>query len=98
MFYSPPHHKSLAKKITIESVSAAQKAGRKLIKESKRAKRPSAVLRRARAATLAANRAEALAKKRNLSKKEKIETKRVAKIWRGIANKLYNIYRRKRKK
>lgn len=95
--FFPPKHKRLAKIITIESPSKARKAARQLLKECRKLKRADAILLRARAMQLAANRAKAMLNRKNLSKKERRELKEVAKIYGKAAEKAFEIYRKKKR-
>ena len=97
LFNYPPKSKYLADIITIESPNKARKAANKLLKECRELKRPSAIEHRAKAMQQAANRAEAMLKRKNLSEKERRELKEVAKIYDKAADKAFKIYHRKKR-
>jgi len=94
--FGPPKHKNLAQITTIENPIKASEAARQLMKQTKRLKRSSSILRRAYSAQLAANRARAQLKRKNLSSKERAEMREVAAIWDYTAKKLFSLYHRKR--
>ena len=94
--FGPPKHKTLAKIITIRNLDEAKQAAQYLIGESSRMKRPSAILRRAQAAQLAANRARAQLKRENLSRKERAEMREIAALWDWAAKRMFSIYHRKK--
>ena len=88
LFYSPPRLKKLAGIVRNDSVSAAEDAARKLLQMFREAKRRSTKVTIKRAVVLAANRAMAAARRRNLSPKEKIELRRVAQVYYEAAAKM----------
>ena len=82
MFYSPPRHRDLGEIVSISSPSSARASARVLLRMAEEAKTRRRKVTIKRAMVLAANRAEAAAKKRNLSAREKQEMREVAKIYR----------------
>lgn len=88
MFYDKPRHRDIAEIVTIESPAAARKAGRKLLAMFNKAKTRKRKVTIKRSVVLAANRAEAASKRRNLSEKERREMKEVARIYRQISKKM----------
>lgn len=93
--FRPVRHKWIAKIVTFKDPDSAEKAAEKLVKEVKKSKRKSRALTIARALTYAANRAEASAKRRNLSPKERKELKEIAEIYREAADEAWEIYHEK---
>lgn len=90
-----PKYKTLAKIVKMDSPKNARKTVKKLLQQCKEAKRPSAVLRRARAMQTAANRARAMLKRKNLSEKERKEFEKIAEIYDKAAEKAFKLYRKK---
>ena len=86
MFYEPARNPDLAAVVTIKSPAAARQAVRILLNMAKA--QPLRRLTIKRAMVLAANRAAAARKKRNLSLKEKRELKQVEEIYRRAYRKL----------
>ena len=82
MFYEPPRHPSLAAVVSIRSPAEARAAARVLLRMAEEARTRKRKVTIKRAMVLAANRAEAAAKKRSLSRKEKRELREVAMIYR----------------
>ena len=93
--FKPPRHKWIADIVSFESPSKARKAARKLVREVEKSKRRNKALTIARALTYAANRAEASAKRKNLSPKERRELKEIAEIYRDAADEVWEIYHEK---
>ena len=89
--FKPPRHKWIADIVSFETPSKARKAARKLldIMEESRRKKALTILR---ALNYAANRAEAAAKRRNLSPKERQELKTISEIYREAAEKASKLY------
>ena len=85
MFYEPPKSKKLAGIVSIESTRKAKKAAKELKHEFKSARSREKKTHIKRATVLAANRAKAAAKKRNLSRKEKEELREIAEIYSEAA-------------
>ena len=85
LFYSPPRHKKLAAIITFESVSAAEKAARKLTQMFHDAKRRDTKRTIKRAVVLAATRARVGARRRDLSPAEKAKLHRIAAVYASAA-------------
>ena len=85
--FFPPRHRKIAEIISIESPKKARHAVKTLLRMAKKAPHRRKVLIK-RSIVLAANRAEAASKKRNLSRREKKELKTVAKIYRTAARKI----------
>ncbi len=81
LFYKKPRHKDLAEIVTLESPRRARRAARKLKEEFEDARTRKRKVTIKRATVLAANRAKAARKRRNLSKKEKRELEEIAKIY-----------------
>lgn len=86
MFYEPPKHPDLAAIVRIDSPTAARKATQELLALAK--KYPIRRTTIKRAMVLAANRAAAMRKKKNLSAKERRELKEVEEIYRRAYRKL----------
>lgn len=81
MFYKPPKHKKLAEIVNFESPSRARSAARKL-KELFRHARTRKEKRIIKQATvLAANRAKAARRRKDLSRKEKHQYEEIADIY-----------------
>jgi len=99
--FKPPKHKWLAKIITFKDPDSAEEAAEKLVKGlergriGKRRVGKKTALTIARSLNYAANRAEASAKRKNLSKKEREELKEIAEIYREAANEAFEIYHEK---
>jgi len=96
--FHKPRWKTLAKIIRMDKPKNARKAAKKILEQCKEAKKPSAVLRRAKALQEAANRARAAMKKKNLSEKEQREFEKIAEIYDKAADIAYRIYHKKRNK
>jgi len=92
--FDPPKHKWLAKIIRIDSPKAARKAVQELKNKMNNRNRGLIV----RAANLAANRAKAMLKRKNLSRKERKELREVEKIYRTFVNKNKKSRKRKNRK
>lgn len=87
LFYEKPRHEWIAKIVTFESQKAAREAARKLLKRAEKARRRTkAVIKKA--LVLAANRAEASAKRKNLSPRERRKLKKIAEIYRNAYKKI----------
>lgn len=94
--FGPPRHENLARIITIKDPVQANHAAKQLMNQTKKLKRPSAILRRANAAQLAANRARAQLRRKDLSDKERAEMREVVAIWDYAAKKLFSLYHKRR--
>ncbi len=81
MFYSPPHHPSLAEIVSLESPSKARKAARELKRKFEKARSRDRKRIIKQATVLAANRAKAARKRKNLSSKERRELEEIAEIY-----------------
>jgi len=81
LFYKKPRHPDLAEIVTLESPRRARRAAKKLKKEFEEARTRKRKVVIKRATVLAANRAKAARKRRNLSKKEKRELEEIAEIY-----------------
>jgi len=88
MFYSPARHKYLGEIVTFKNPSAARGAARELLRLFKSARTRAKKLRIKRAAILAANRARASAKRKNLSSRERKELREIARIYEQAAKKM----------
>ena len=99
--FKPPKHKWLAKIVCFETLKCAREATKTLVRALERGRLgkldigPKRALTIVRALFYAANRAEAAARRRNLSRKEREELRRIHKIYREAAEKADRIYRRK---
>ncbi|RLC85158.1 MAG: hypothetical protein DRJ03_12380 [Chloroflexi bacterium] len=93
--FHKPRWKGLAKIIRLDKPKNARKAAKKLLEQCKEAKKPSAVLRRAKALQEAANRARAAMKKKNLREKERKECEKIAEIYDKAADKAFALYHKK---
>jgi len=80
--FSTPTYKKYSDIISFVDEKEAKKSVKKLRAEYKSAKTTTKKLRIERVAVFAANRANASAARKNLSKKEKIELKNISKIYR----------------
>ena len=96
-----PKHPWIAKNISLKSPSQAKKGAERLLKALKRGmykrlkigqKRALAI---ARGLQQAANRAKASAKKKDLSKREKQQLRKISKILDKAAEKAFKIYEQK---
>ena len=90
--FKPARHKYLADVITFKDPDSAERSARKLVKETKKTKRRDAAKRRAQALQLAANRARASAKRKNLSRKEREELLEIAGIYDEAAKEAWDTY------
>jgi len=86
--FFPPKYKKYAKIITIANPRDARKAANKMVKEFRKAKTRAKKVRLKKMVVLAANRAKALLKKKNISPKERSETMQVYRIYREAAEKM----------
>jgi len=97
--FKPPRHRWLADIVSFESPTKARESARKLVKAFERGRIGRRKIGRKRALTIAralnyaANRAEASAKRKGLSSKERKELKEIAKIYRKAAEEAFEIYR-----
>ncbi|MHA1607988.1 MAG: hypothetical protein ACTSWP_10735 [Candidatus Freyarchaeota archaeon] len=82
MFYSPPRHRDLGEIVSIRSPEEARASAKVLVRMAQEARTRRRKVTIKRAMVLAANRAEAAAKKQGLSAKEKREMREVARIYR----------------
>ena len=85
LFSGKPKSKALAEIVTIEGIVKARKAAVTLKKKYRAAKRKDTKTHIKRAAILAANRADAAARRRGLSRKQKKKLRRIAQIYRSAA-------------
>jgi|Deesub1362A_J573_1020465.scaffolds.fasta_scaffold00749_20 hypothetical protein len=81
MFYSPPRNKWLGDLIEMDDPESARASARKLKREFKQSKTRARKVKIKRATVLAANRARAAARKRNLSRRERKELLEIAEIY-----------------
>ena len=88
MFYTPARHKYLGEIVTFKNPSAARGAARELLRLFNQARTRAKKLRIKRAAVLAANRARASAKRKNLSARERRELRQIARIYEQAAKKM----------
>lgn len=86
--FGPPKHKELAKIVRIDTPENARKSAKQLLNKFKRARTREQKVTIKRSVVLAANRAEAIRKKKNLSAKERREMKQIEKIYRSAAKKM----------
>jgi len=99
--FKPAKHKWLADIIIFTKPSAARKAARKLVNGLKRGRIGKLKIGRKRALVIsralqyASNRAEAAAKKHDLSRAEKRELKSISKIYDSASEKAFKIYQTK---
>ena len=97
--FKPPKHRWLAELITFEDPKKARESAGKLVRGLKRGRvgrrkiGRKRALTTARALSYAANRAEASAKRRNLSAEERKELKEIARIYRDASKEAFEIYR-----
>ena len=82
--FFPPAHKWLADIISVRSIPEARRSVATLSRIHARSTRSRRRLIK-RAIVLAANRAEAMAKKEDLSPKERVELKEISRIYRRAA-------------
>ena len=92
MFYEPPHHPSIAKIVTFESVEGAKKAAKKLFLLFKKAKSRDKKLILLRAVQLAANRARAGAKNPKFSLETRKKWLVISKIYEKVSEKMEKLY------
>ena len=103
LFDNEIKHKWLAKIITFKSPGRAKKAAERLIKALEKGKLGRMKIGRKRALAIdkalnyAANRAEAAAKKKKLSKSEKKQFKKIAQIYRNAQKKASKLYKERYK-
>jgi len=96
MFYQPAHHKYLAEIVTFRSVEAARDACQRLKQLYREAKTRDKRLTILRAVVLAANRAKVMAQKHpHLKPETRKRLMRIAKIYRELADKLKEDYRKR---
>jgi len=81
IFYKPAHHPSLAEIVSLESPAKARKSVRELKRKFKSAKSRDRKRIIKQATVLAANRAKAARKRKNLSSKERKELEEIAEIY-----------------
>jgi len=84
MFYKPARHKKLSEIVSLESPAKAKKSAHTLLRLFKKAKRRDRKRTIKQAAVLAANRAKAAKKRKNLSRKEKREYEEIADIYESV--------------
>jgi len=90
--FGKPKHKYLRDIISIRSPEAATGSVRELTREFFQSKTKVKRLRIARAAQLAANRALASAKRQTVSPRERAELRKVARIYRDAAERMFDVY------
>jgi len=88
MFYSPPRHRDLGEIVSIRSPEEARASAKVLVRMAREARTRRRRVTIKRAMVLAANRAEAASKKRNLSSRERRELREVAEIYRRAYRKI----------
>lgn len=99
--FKPPRHKDIAEIVSFKNPREAREAASRLVNALERGRLgkkkvgKKRALTIARALTYAANRAEASAKRRNLSPKERRELKEIAEIYRDAADEAWEIYHEK---
>jgi hypothetical protein len=99
--FKPPRHKWLADIITFESEAKARKAAKRLVNDVERGRMGRKRIGRKRALTIArallyaANRAEASAKRRNLTPEERRKLREISEIYRKAAEEAFEIYKEK---
>ena len=95
MFFKAKHP-TLAKMISLETPQKASQSVKKVeewvFASGAQKSHQKRVLRASRAFTLAANRAEASMKRRNLSRKERVEFRLIQAIYREAANDMNSYY------
>ena len=92
--FAPARYKYLEDIVSFRSPAEARISVELLWNEFNGASTRAKKLRIARATMYAANRADAAAKKKNLSPKERREYKEIARIYRQAAEKMFKRYRR----
>ena len=90
--FKKPKYKYLAKIVRFDTPENAKKSTKKLEKEFINAKTDKKRLRIARTSLYASNRAEASGKRKNLSRKEKSEYKKIAILYKNTSNMLFKEY------
>lgn len=90
--YEKPKYKYLAKIVRFDTPERARGSIEKLTNEFVNARTLTKKLRIAKASMYASNRAEASGKKKNLSRKEKSEYKKISMLYRGNAHMLFKEY------
>lgn len=85
LFAGKPKSRSLAEIVTLEGIVKARKATVNLKKRYRDAKRKDTKTHIRRAAILAANRADAAARRKGLDRKKKKKLRRIAQIYRAAA-------------
>lgn len=99
--FKPAKHKWLADIVTFETPAKARAAAKKLVNYVRTGRRGNLKIGRQRALTIlralnyAANRAEAAAKKRNLSPKERRELREISRIYRRAYEQASRIYKKR---
>ena len=88
LFYSPPRHRKLAQIVTFSSVGAAERAARQLVKMFEKAKSRDRKRVIKSATVLAANRAKAMLRRRDLSPAERKKYRALVRIYRAAAAKM----------
>jgi len=88
--FGPAKHKYLSELISLKNPIAAYASVKELRYEFNKAKSDEKKVRIARATMLAANRAEASAKRKNLSSREKSELLDVSDIYRKVAQDMFD--------
>ncbi len=93
--FAPARYKYLADIISFRDPDQARGAAKEVLRSIRQSKRRDKALREARALQMAANRARASAKRRNLSSRERRELREIAKIYDEAADEAWEIYREK---
>ena len=88
--FSPAKHKYLRDIISIRNPESATGSVRELNREFYQSKTKAKRLRIARSAQLASNRALASAKRKSVSPRERTEMRKVAKIYRDSAERMFD--------
>ena len=83
--FAKPKNEELAKMVVIDKPSKARRAAAALKRRFRRQKQRPAKVRTKRATVNAANRAGAMMNKKDLSYKEKVEMRKVRKIYKDAA-------------
>ncbi len=86
--FGPARHPKYAKIVKFTTIKDARESARRLLREFKSAKTRDKAVRVKRVTVLAANRAEAAAKRRKLSKRERHQLRRIAEVYRKAADRM----------
>lgn len=96
IFYEPPYYKKYSEIVRMDTPTNARNSAKELVQEAEKAKRPSKIRRIIHVLNLAANRAKAARKRKNLSPKERHELVQIENIYRSATKKVQKIYQRKK--